>query len=218
MASALLCLSSEELDAEYGYKIQEIEKKLLQSAKELRPGGTLDNLGEALHQGHQTWVGLDPQTLNTPYAELVQVCHLLKPGEGELLVDLGAGYGRMGLVLRELYPKSHFLGLELVLERVNEAKRVLRNFNCHQASMSCQDLMDPNFTLPEAEFYFLYDYGKTSHIRSTLKKIELMAERISFKVIARGQGSRSIIEHEHPWLCEIHPVHHQEHFSIYTFA
>lgn len=217
MKSELLSLSSGELDDYFGYDINQIENDLLETARALRPQGTMNNFGEALHQGHQTWVGLDPQTLNTPYSELVRLCDLLSPVADETLIDLGAGYGRMGLVLNLLHPGTNFIGYELVQERVEEGNRILSHHNCSAAELICQDLTDPEFVLPDAQYFFLYDYGKVPHIRNTLKQIEEKADAQSFKVIARGKGSRSLIEHEHPWLCEINPVHHEENFSIYTF-
>ena len=217
MKNELFSLSSPELDDYFGYNINQIENKLLESARAIRPSGTMDNFGEALHQGHQTWVGLDPQTLNTPYSELIQLCHILNPAPGETLIDLGAGYGRMGLILNILYPGTTFIGYELVAERVEEGQRILSAHSCDSGKLICQDLTDTSFILPDAHYYFLYDYGKVGHIRETLKQIEAKADTRSFKVIARGKGSRSLIEHEHPWLSDVHPVHHEENFSIYTF-
>ena len=71
--------------------------------------------------------------------------------------------------------------------------------------------------IPQAQYYFIYDYGKVSHIRRTLKQLEDLTTKQRFKVIARGKGCRSIIEYEHPWLCELNPVIHEENFSIYSF-
>lgn len=210
-------LSSQDLDRYFGYEIDEVERSLLRKAMHLRPQGNMSNFGEVLHGGHQTWVGLDPQTLNTPYSELIELCHLLKPGPDELIVDLGAGYGRLGLILNLLYPGSRFLGFELVEERVQEGMRVLNKNDCRNACLKIQDLTDPDFLLPVADVYFLYDYGKTSHIRETLGQLEKLTEKHHFRVVARGKGSRSIIEYEHPWLSQLHPVHHEMHFSIYTF-
>jgi hypothetical protein len=180
-------------------------------ARYLRPDGNMANFGEVLHKGHQTWVGLDPQTLNTPYAELDLACELLKPKPGELFVDLGAGYGRLGLVLNEKYPGVKFLGYELVKERVDEGNRILGG-----NQLVTMDLMASNFELPIAEYYFLYDFGKTEHIRRIMAKFEKLADTHHFKLIARGKGSRSIIEYEHPWLtCQ--SVLREENFSIYSY-
>lgn len=216
LSNFLFEMSSNDLDHYYGFRINEIEDNLLNSALKLRPDGSMSNFGEVLHHGHQTWVGLDPQVLNTPYRELAELILTLMPGAGEHFVDLGAGYGRMGLVLKELCPETSFTGFEIVRERVAEGNRVLSKNSCHKARLLQQDLTSEEFIIPEADYYFLYDYGKVSHIRHSLKQIEAKVELRSFKVIARGKGSRSIIEYEHPWLSQVKPVEHFENFSIYS--
>lgn len=208
--------SSAEIDLAYGLNIEEIEKSLLLQARSLRPDGSMSNFGEVLHGGHQTWVGLDPQTLNTPYSELSAICDFLKPKDNELMVDLGAGYGRLGLVLQKQYPSVKFVGYELVRERVDEGNRVFEIEGCSNARLFMQDLMKESFELPHAEYYFIYDFGKTEHIRKTMKQLEILADSHHFKVIARGKGSRSIIEHEHPWLTCL-DVHHEKNYSIYSY-
>jgi hypothetical protein len=210
-------MPSPEIDQYFGLEVSRIEGDLFKAAKSLRPTGNLSNLSHVLHDGHQTWVGLDPQVLLTPYQELVHLCEILSPQAGEHMVDLGAGYGRPALVLHALYPEVYFTGFELVQERVEEGNRVLRQQGCHKARLVTQDLTDPLFQLPQAEYYFIYDYGKVCHIRQTLKEISRLADLRKFKVIARGNGSRSLIEHEHPWLSQILPVHQEENFSIYSF-
>lgn len=210
--------TTQEIDDSYGFRIQEIENALLLAAKGLRPSGNMSNFGEVLHNGHQTWVGLDPETLNTPYAELSEMCDLINPDPDQLVVDLGAGYGKLGLVLHRKFPKARFLGLELVKERVLEGQRIFKEMECSLAQIFEQDLMDSEFRLPVADYYFLYDFGKTEHIRITLRQLEELADKNHhFKVIARGKGSRSIIEHEHPWLSQINDVQTRENYSIYSY-
>ncbi len=208
---------SEEIDSKLGFKINEIESNLLLKARELRPQGTMANLGEVLHKGHQTWIGLDPQVLNTPYSELIEMCEILSPGKGELLVDLGAGYGRLGIVLHSLFSDTRFLGYELVAERVEEGNRVLKTFKVGDPSLFQQDLMDPKFSLPTADCYFIYDFGKVDHIRHTLLELEKKTSHHHFRVIARGKGVRSLIDHEHPWLSSLNEVIHKINYSIYSF-
>lgn len=209
---------SEKLDQIFGFEIPEIEKRLLECAQSLNPEGSHRTWGQVLHRGNQTWVGLSHQTLQTPYSELKQMCEFLNPASGSRLVDLGAGYGRMGLVLAALYPEVFFLGYEYVPERVFEGRRVLEAFHCTQSLLEVQDLTAEDFQLPVAEYYFLYDYGTVAHIRKTLGQLELMAMKKNFKVIARGKGTRSLIQYEHPWLSDIYPPIHQEQYSIFSMS
>lgn len=211
-------MTSEEMDKKFGLKINEIEDNLLKAARNLRPDGDMDNLGSVMHDGSQTWIGLDPQTLNTPYDELIRLCEVLKPRPGTHMVDLGAGYGRLGLILSEMCPGVSFSGYELVSERVDEGNRVFLERGLHHCKLMSQDLTDPAFKIPSADYYFIYDYGKVAHIRQTMKQLEALADKIKFKVIARGKGSRSIIEFEHPWLSQVFDVHHEENFSIYSMS
>ncbi len=89
---------------------------------------------------------------------------------------------------------------------------------CLNSELFLQDLSDPFFKLPIASHYFLYDFGKTEHIRLILSQLEKIADNhYSFKVIARGRGARSIIDLEHPWLSGINDVLVKENYSIYSF-
>jgi hypothetical protein len=162
-------------------------------------------------------VGLDPQTLNTPYRELSDICTFLNPSDGQLMIDLGAGYGRLGLVLHHQFPLVHFRGFELVIDRVAEGNRVFAHQECKNAVLLMQDMTAGDFQIPVADYYFIYDFGKTAHIRKILCQLEALADKHHFKVIARGKGSRSIIDLEHPWLSGINDVHRAENYSIYSY-
>lgn len=208
--------ASEQLDLLLGVAVASIEEKLLGFARLKDPQGSHKTWGPGIHQGNQTWVGLSHQTLQTPYSELIQMCELLNPRSGSLVVDLGAGYGRMGLVLESFYPEVRFLGLEFVEERVVEGARIFEQYNCRRARLLQGDLTQEGFELPEAESYFIYDYGTLPHIRRTLKQFEELSERKSFKLVARGHGVRNLIHYEHPWLANICPAIHRENFSVYA--
>lgn len=210
--------NAESLDQSLGFNVEKIEMGLLKEAQKLDPMGSHKTWGMNLHAGNQTWVGLSHQTLQTPYSEIRHMCELLNPLPGSSVVDLGAGYGRMGLVLSLLYPEVHFLGYEYVPERVKEGRRILEKYHCHHAQLIAQDLLEENFVLPQAEYYFLYDFGTVSHIKKVLNLLSVISEKKNFKLIARGDGTRSLIQHEYPWLSEVYPPVHQELFSIYSMS
>jgi hypothetical protein len=207
-------LRSSQIDEALGFDVAAIEEKLLRKARLLNPHGNVQTLGHSLHHGNQTWVGLDYQTLQTPYAELWEMLELL-PHKPHHVVDLGAGYGRMALVLHKRDPDILFTGFELVGERVLEGKRVFKTLGV-SASLIEQDLMDPLFQVPMADIYFIYDFGKVAHIRTILDKLAVLADHHHFRVIARGKGSRSLIDLEYPWLSQIFPAIHRENYSIYS--
>lgn len=200
-------LPSQDLDKLLGFRVHEIEKDLHRQALQKDPGGNHHTWGASLHGGNQTWVGLHPETIQTPYAELIRICQKLELKTGEIVVDLGAGYGRLGIVLRELHPGVEFLGIECVPERVEEGKRV------HGLNLVQGDLTHSEFLPPEANHYFIYDFGKVSHIRDLLKKLSMIADRKKITITGRGKGIRSLISHEFLWLT---PFHEEENFSLYS--
>lgn len=203
---------SAELDQYFGLDTNGIETQLINRARKINPEASVWGLGQGIHEGHQTWVGLDPQTLNTPYEELLLICDYLKPMPGQKMIDLGAGYGRLGIILHKLYPGVIFEGFEYVPERVDEGQRVFEKLGARFHSLKTQDITSEEFVIPVAEFYFLYDFGDVSAIRKVLSQLSLIADRHKFVLIARGKGSRSLIDHEFPWLVK---EHSHENFSIY---
>lgn len=206
---------SEYVDNILGFKINEIELGLKSAAQILLPEGDVRSWGRHMHEGSQSWIGLNPRQLLTPYHELLQMCRLLKPKAGSTLIDLGAGYARMAFVLNQIEPKAKFIGYEIVDERVIESNRLLKKYNLTLASMHTQDLSCKNFELPIADSYLLYDYGNVEHIRATLDSLREMAFKHPIKVIGRGR-MRGIIDTEHPWLSQIFAPVHGKTFSLYS--
>lgn len=192
-----------------------IETRLVTDARAVLPQGSFEYWGPALHEGAQTWVGLDPQTLNSPYAVLKRMCDILRLREHQLVVDLGAAMGRLGMVMHQCAPRAHFLGLEYVPERVEEANRVYAKWGMRHARCEVQDLFARGFELPEADVYFIYDYGRHDHINATLRLIEAMSQKRPLKLVARGQATNRLIELHHTWPELIYQGHGAEHFNIY---
>jgi len=207
---------SEIIDQIIGIRPKEIEAELLELGKSVLPDGDLDSWGKRIHQGHQTWIGLDPNILQTPYAEIFEMLDKIKPLAGEHIVDLGAAYGRMGLVLHYLYPEVSFTGFEYVKNRVDEGNRVFRELGCDKAILIEQDLSDQEFIIPEASVYFLYDYGRPDQIRNTLKVLEKIGDEKNIIVVGRGIACRHYIQKSHPWLSHIFDAYHSDEFSIFS--
>lgn len=205
---------SESVDRLLGIKVAEIEAELLKRARMLLPGGNHHTWGAALHQGNQTWVGLHPETIQTPYSELLRVCEKLSLKEEDHVVDFGAGYGRLGLVLHDRFPRVTFHGIEYVEERVAEGRRIYQGLGLNPGEITQGDLTAEDFFPEEADHYFIYDFGKVPHIRRLLNQLGEIADRRKFSLVGRGKGVRSLISHEFPWLT---PFDEEENFSLYSF-
>jgi hypothetical protein len=204
---------SERVDAQLGYRIDLIELGLRRLAHVMNPEGDIRSWGRMLHDDAQTWVGLNPKTLLTPYGELDRMCQLVPPTPNGQWVDLGAAYGRLAFVLNDHEPTTHFTGVECVRERVNEGNRLFETHGLTRARLVLQDLTRDDFQLPWADCYLIYDYGRLSHLRWTMAQLQNLAGLGRFHVIARGETIRSLIDYAHPWLF----LRHQEHrFSVYA--
>lgn len=204
------------LDKIFGFRLKYVEEMLVAEARGFEPEGSHETWGPSLHKGVQTWVGLDTHTLQTPYSECLRILQLLKIRPYQHIIDLGAAYGRMGMVIGGLYIKNSFTGYEYVKGRVDEGNRVYREFGLSRCQLVEQNLFDPAFELPQADVYFIYDYGQVEHIDRTLRQIEKIAHKRPVKVVVRGKFTKEIIKEGHQWLDLKYEGKLEERFSIYT--
>ncbi len=206
------------VDKILGFRVKYIEEMLVAEARGFDPEGSHESWGPNMHQGVQTWVGLEHQTLQTPYAEIVRILQLLKLKPYHHVVDLGAAYGRMGVVIGGLYLKNSFVGYEYVKARVDEGNRVYQELGLPRSKLVEQDLFAKDFDFPEADVYFIYDYGQVEHIEHTLKQIERVSLKRPCRIVVRGKFTKRIIADRHPWLEPIYDGKLEELFSIYVGA
>lgn len=176
--------------------------------------------GRQSPEGQRLWLGLPVQAMLTPYVELRAMLERLSPRPGETVIDLGAGYGRMGFVLARHFSQVRFVGYELVAERVAEGRRALdlAGARAPGVRLEAADLAAESFELPPAEHYFIYDYGSRGAIDKTLGDLRRIAGRRAITVIGRGRATRDAIERGHPWLAEVVQPEHCGNFSIYRSA
>jgi hypothetical protein len=166
---------------------------------------------------HERWIGLPVQAMQTPYSELLAIVEELEARglkREASWIDLGAGYGRLGLLLALIRPEAGFTGYELVGERVDEGRAALERIGAMRARLLTQDLADPMFRPAEADCYFIYDFGTREAVGKSLEDLRELARRRPIIVVARGRGTRSWIDRGHPWLSVVDPIHH-EHYSLY---
>ncbi len=204
------------LDKILGFRIRYIEEMLIADARGFDPDGAHDTWGPLMHQGVQTWVGLEKETLQTPYSECLRILQLLKIKPYQQVVDLGAAYGRMGIVIGGLYIKNSFTGYEYVKARVDEGNRIYRELGMNRCQLITQDLFAKDFEMPQADIFFIYDYGQVEHIDHTLRQLEQVAYKRPIKVVVRGKFTKQIITDRHEWLDLQYDGKLEELFSIYT--
>ena len=208
---------SELIDGILGLDVFGVEQKLFRRARALLPRGDIASWGRRMHEVNQTWVGLHPKTLLTPYSQIYKILNLLNPKEGQVFVDLGAAYGRVGLVLKSFCPKAKFLGYEYVKERVTEGNRMFEKLHCPNAKLIAQDLFDDDFEIPEADFFFIYDFGLPSQIEKTIKQLSKISQLKRIKIVVRGDASTELLSKNFSLFNRGLLTQKTEYFSVFSF-
>ncbi len=204
------------IDEIFGVNVPALEKKLLLKGIEKTPKGDRDSWGRSMHDGHQTWVGLHPETLQTSYAEIAEILTILSPQHDQHFLDLGAGYGRIGMVLHSMFFGCSFTGIEYVRERVMEGNRIFQKLDCINARLVEADVAHKDYRLSCADFFFLYDFGNSLEIQNVLQQLRKVMGNRPIKVIARGNVTRHFVHKEHAWLSDIFRPLHAKNYSIYS--
>src|SRR5690606_15766709 len=81
---------SKFLDLILDFRVSFVEEMLLYQAAGFDPDGNHETWGPKIHGGVQTWVGLDNETLQTPYCDILKILQLLKLRPYQEVIDLGA--------------------------------------------------------------------------------------------------------------------------------
>ena len=149
--------------------------------------------------------------VQTSYATILQVLDRLDLAPGARLADLGSGYGRVGLALGLARRDVSFVGYEYVAKRIECSRECARRAGLgDRIEFHAQDLADPQFEIPEADVYYLYDPFCRETYPRVLQRILDVARTRPVAVVAKGNANNwmrdatagdgwteSIAEHDH---------------------
>ena len=128
--------------------------------------------------------------VQTSYASIFRALDALALPRGACLVDLGAGYGRVGLSLALVRPDARTIGYEYVGHRVRAANRAAASAGVDgRARFYKQDLHDTAFEMPEADAYYMYDPFTPETYGRVFAKIREQAAARSIAVAVKGNGA-----------------------------
>jgi len=190
-------IHAKHLDKTLGYRISKIEHKLLQKYRAYDVISD-DSNRKQHYQGTQTWIGLHPQALQTPYNDIYDALDVLKNLDSSIdvehIVDIGSGYGRVGLVMNSLFPKAQFTGFEVLKKREIEANRVYATLDVANCRVVNQDVLEEDFKLPSAQVFFIYDFSEREDICQILDQLSQRIEDENFYLITKGERVDFLLE------------------------
>lgn len=129
------------------------------------------------------------------YSTILLALDHLEPKDGSKIIDLGSGYGRVGLVCALLWPKIKFTGFEFVPHRVELANSISKELNLSdQLEFKVQDLSLQSFKIPQADIYYLYDPFTEDTYRYVLDQILELAKKQSITVVSKGNSGIKFLE------------------------
>lgn len=208
-------LHAKKLDKRLGFKIPKIEVKLLQKYRAYDQQN--DDSNKKQHfKGTQTWIGLHPQALQTPYCDIYEALVQLNKSEVEHVVDIGSGYGRVGIVLSVLYPDAKFTGFEIVKQRQVEGNRIFNKLGIINSEIKLKNVLDLEFTMPEADIYFIYDFSEHDDVSSILKKLGQQMQNKKCYLIARGDRVDYLMKNNFKHIWRKHLSVSSSDLNIYT--
>jgi hypothetical protein len=134
----------------------------------------------------RTWTGGAPWS---HYEDLQQNFVALDLKDDTKFVDLGAGVGRVGLALMIFHPTANFIGYEYVPGRVKAANAWAKKMGIEDRFQVIeQDLSDPNFQLPIADIFYMYQPFNGTTAKIVMGKLEDLSDRQSFTIISKAMG------------------------------
>ncbi len=188
-------IHARNLDKKIGYKINKIEAKLLQryrSYDEFSATG-----GTQHYEGTQTWIGLPPHVLQTPYNHIYDALMAISCYPIKRIVDIGCGYGRVGLVMNSLFPEAEFIGYEILKLRAREANRVYEKLDLANCEVLLENVLEDSFDLPVAQVYFIYDFSEMQDICVILDELVSRVNDYQFFLITVGDRVDYLIERKY---------------------
>lgn len=149
---------------------------------------------------------LATEVLLTPYAKIIRIIEAAEIAYGSTILDIGSGYGRMGLVVGTRYSQFHFIGVEISQPRHAQAAAAKERLALDNIEFILRDASTPTEPLPPADVYFAYDPVNAETRNHIIGKLREQAARAraagkTVRIIAReGTGNFLRTLDQETWL------------------
>lgn len=185
-------IHAKNLDRRIGYRVSKIENKLCQKYHSYDAISD-DSSSKGYYPDTQAWIGLHPAALQTTYNEIYDVLNYLQQFNISKIIDIGAGYGRIGIAMNAFFENCEFEGYEIVKERYNEGRRVFTYLNYKNCYMYNKNVLLPEFSFPEGDVYFMYDFSEIEDLSYILDQILLKMCDKKYFMITKGDRLKHLM-------------------------
>lgn len=129
------------------------------------------------------------------YSTVLTALNQLNLKPGDRLVDLGSGYGRVGLVAGLVRDDIYFIGYEFVRHRVDIANQASQNMQLQdRVQFHTCDLSNRSFQIPDAEVYYLYDPFSEETYLYVLSQLVQISRRKKITIVTKGNARGQLLK------------------------
>lgn len=137
----------------------------------LRYSETEDQIKDDSYSNIDYNIHVPKEKSQSDYKKIKAVFKDLNLGKSDKFYDLGSGYGRVVVVGALLNPAAQFKGIEIVSERVKQAKRYSGAFKLKNLALAANDVRREDFS-DGTVFYMFHPFpGIMDEVLSSLHKI-----------------------------------------------
>jgi hypothetical protein len=170
---------------------------------------TFDRLDEVFDLNYEADVGMKIETIDggerlyegagvgvqSGYSTVLTALNHLQLSGSSRFVDLGSGYGRVGLIVGLLRPDIDFVGYEYVPHRVQISSKTAERLHLHDhVKFHVQDLSLEEFAIPEAEVYYLYDPFSEETYAHVLNQLIQISRHKAIVIVTKGNARKWLLD------------------------
>ena len=137
------------------------------------------------------------QNTQTRYHFIQQLFTDHPPRPTDIFYDLGSGYGRVLFYGACLFPAIKFKGVELIKERADATKRVIRNAKFSNVQIINEDILNVDFS--DGSYFFLFNPFPDEVMNKVMDKFHILAmkKKITLVILGRTPVKKLV---SLPWL------------------
>lgn len=144
--------------------------------------------------------GEQPAYNGSDYEDIRRFLKIAKPKPGDVVYDLGAGYGRVVLMGAITHPDVTFKGIELVADRVRDANEVREKFELENAEFIHGNVRYVDFS--DGEIFYMFNPFTSETLSIVMGKLSAVARHKRILIVTTWMGGTLDIN---PWLRTLDP-------------